>query len=208
MEFANIQLLKSCPKHQHPAQADGANMCQPQYCRCQPYKLPAPTLNCRCQPLSCQCHGTSNIMLPVSCVHVLQVHIIHVEVHACILTSPKQPVSKKEPVSPPWLAYLIKALGSSPTRLVTLARGTFSHSPCNSLMKGKLTFLPYVYALIFRSQIIGNCQQGISIGMNSAMGNPLLSCSWFLAMAAFISLLAIIIWLLLFSLNETVLPSP
>ena len=106
------------------------------------------------------------------------------------------------------LAYLIRALGFSPTRLVILARGTFSHSPCNSLMKGKLTFLPYVYALIFRSQIIGNCQQGISIGMNSAMGNPLLSCSWFLAMAAFISLLAIIIWLLLFSLNETVLPSP
>ena len=106
------------------------------------------------------------------------------------------------------LAYLIRALGFSPTRLVILARGTFSHSPCNSLMKGKLTFLPYVYALIFRSQIIGNCQQGISIGMNSAMGNPLLSCSWFLAMAAFISLLAIIIWLLLFSLHETVLPSP
>ena len=75
-------------------------------------------------------------------------------------------------------------------------------------MKGKLTFLPYVYALTFRSQIIGNCQQGISTGMNSAMGNPLLSCSWFLAMVAFISLLATIIWLLLFSLNETVLPSP
>ena len=55
---------------------------------------------------------------------------------------------------------LIKALGSSPTRLVTLARGTFSHSPCNSLMKGKLTFLPYVYALTFRSQIIRKLSAG------------------------------------------------
>ena len=52
-------------------------------------------------------------------------------------------------------------------------------------------------------------QTGISIGMNSAMGNPLSSCSWFLAIAAFISLLATIIWLLLSSsLNDTVLPSP
>ena len=106
------------------------------------------------------------------------------------------------------LVYLIKALGSSPTRLVTSAHGIFFHSPCNSLMRGKLIFLPYVYALTSRSQIIGNCQQGISTGRNSVMGNPLLSCSWFLAMAASISLLAIITWLPLSSHNETVLLSP
>ena len=66
--------------------------------------------------------------------------------------------------------------GSSPTRLLALARGIFSHSPCNSLMRGKLTFSPCVSAPTFHSQIIGNCQQGISTGRNSVilrLGNPL-----------------------------------
>ena len=51
--------------------------------------------------------------------------------------------------------------------------GTWNFLPlAMQLMKGKLTFLPYVSAPTFRSQIIGNCQ-GISTGRNSVTGNPL-----------------------------------
>ena len=133
---------------------------------------------------------------------------ITLAVHLQILLALQRSSHFQTLLSTPNLAHSIWAPGFSPTRLVTLAIGTFSRSPCNSLMKGKLIFLLSVYALIFRNQITGNCQQGISTGRNSVTGNPLLNCSWFLAMAASISLLAIITWLPLSSLNETVHPSP
>ena len=106
------------------------------------------------------------------------------------------------------LVSLTKALGSSLTRLATSAHGISFRSPCNSPTKGKLIFLPYVYAPTSRSQIIGKCQQGTSVGRNSVQGHPHLSCFWFSAMAVSISPLTAIIWLPLFSLNETVLLFP
>ena len=106
------------------------------------------------------------------------------------------------------LVSLTKAHGYSLTRSATSAHGISFRSPCNSLTKGKLIFLPYVYAPTSRNQIIGKCQQGTSVGRNSAQGHPHLSCFWFSAMAVLISPLTAIIWLPLFSLSETVLLFP
>ena len=106
------------------------------------------------------------------------------------------------------LAFLTKTHGYSLTRSATSAHGISFHSPCNSLTKGKLIFLPYIYAPTSRNQIIGKCQQGTSVGRNSAQSHSHLSCFWFSAMAVSISPLTTIIWLPLFSLSETVLLFP